>query len=106
MGGTAQCPLCQAPLGMAAHLSDGQSEAWTMLSSILGNIARCTGGPVPALGVGCGIGDLVIHQSGLSALEVQQEGSTPRVQVPGRLGSWSWATLFPAKESSRGAGLL
>lgn len=94
MGGTAQCPLCQAPLGMAAHLSDGQSEAW---STILDYITRWTGGPVPALYVGCGMGgslvSSVIHQSGLSGLGAQQEGSTPSVQVPGRLGSCCSASL-------------
>jgi hypothetical protein len=34
VGGTAQCPLCQAPLRMAAHLPDGESEARCMLSAI------------------------------------------------------------------------
>lgn len=41
--GTAQCPLCWASLGMAAHFPDGESKAWSMLSPILGNIARCAG---------------------------------------------------------------
>lgn len=30
-------PLCQGPPGVAAHLSDGETEAWHVLSAILGN---------------------------------------------------------------------